>query len=70
MKTKNETYYTEVIGAKGDPVNPLSDREIENKFRSLSGMRFTKEQQDGMIEAIRSIENAKDVSAVAALMRG
>lgn len=70
VKTKNETYYTEVIGAKGDPVNPLSDREIENKFRSLSGMRFTKEQQDGMIEAIRSIENAKDVSAVAALMRG
>lgn len=69
VKAKGNTYYTEVIGAKGDPVNPLSDQEIEDKFRSLSGVRFTVDQQDRMITVIRDIENAPDIQSMADLMR-
>ncbi|MBR0391604.1 MAG: MmgE/PrpD family protein, partial [Oscillospiraceae bacterium] len=70
VKAEGHTYYTEVIGAKGDPVNPLSVQEIEDKFRSLSSVRFNIEQQEQMIDAVRNIENAENIEAVAALMKG
>jgi len=63
-------YYTEVIGAKGDPVNPLSDQEIEDKFRSLSAGRFTEDQQDKMISAIKNIDSAANISSITDLLRG
>ena len=70
VKADGRSYYTEVIGAKGDPVNPLNVQEIEDKFRSLSGVRFDPEQQDRMITAVRNIENADSIEAIAALMKG
>lgn len=70
VKANGRTYYEEVFGAKGDPVNPLSEQEIEDKFRSLSGVRFTAREQDRMIAAVRDIEHAKDITAIADLMRG
>ena len=70
VKADGQTYYAEVIGAKGDPVNPLSEKEIEDKFLSLSGVRFDVSKQEQMIAAVRHIENAEDIEAIAALMRG
>ena len=70
VKAGGRTYYEEVTGAKGDPVNPLSDREIEDKYRSLSGARFSKEQQDRMIGAVKHLEETGNLETVAALMRG
>ncbi|NMA36658.1 MAG: MmgE/PrpD family protein [Clostridiaceae bacterium] len=70
VKAKDQTYYTEVIGAKGDPVNPLSEQEIEDKFRSLSGGRFSNEQQDKMIAVIHNIERSESIAVIENLMRG
>ncbi|MGI6508633.1 MAG: MmgE/PrpD family protein [Saccharofermentanales bacterium] len=70
VKAKGKTYYTEVIGAKGDPVNPLSEQEIEDKFRSLSGGRFSNEQQNEMIAAINNIERSESIAVIENLMRG
>ena len=70
VKANGQEYYEEVVGAKGDPVNPLSEQEIEDKFRSLSGVRFTAAEQERMIEAVRGIDLAKDITAIVDLMRG
>ena len=69
VTANGQTWYKEVIGSKGDPVNPLSDSELEDKFRSLSSARFTVEQQDTMIEAIRTADSASDISVLTDLMR-
>ena len=70
IKANNKAYYTEVIGAKGDPVNPLDTQEITEKFRSLSHKRLSKIQQDEMIAVIKDIENADDIHPVIELLKG
>ena len=62
------TFREEVIGAKGDPVNPLSAEELSGKFRSLSAERFTAEQQDEMISIIRAAETLPDIGPLCRLM--
>lgn len=63
-------YFEEVIGAKGDPVNPLSEKETEDKFRILSSGRFSGEQQDKLLCAVRELENSDSVNSIFELMRG
>lgn len=70
IKAKGQTFYKEVTGAKGDPVNPLNEREIEDKFRALSGERLSGPQQDRMIAAVREIETSGNLQSVMELMRG
>lgn len=70
IKARGNAFSAEVIGAKGDPVNPLNEQEIRDKFRSLSGGRFSAEQQSRMIAAIETIEEAPDISALCGLMKG
>ena len=70
IKANGQVYRTEVIGAKGDPVNPLTEQEIEDKFRSLSGTKFSVEQQHRMIEAIKTIEDKENIVEINELMRG
>lgn len=69
VQARGQRYYTEVIGAKGDPVNPLSDQEIEDKFRSLSSARLSKERQDKIIGAAKMIERLNNISILSNLMR-
>ena len=70
VKTKDRKFYTEVIGAKGDPINPLSNEEIIEKFRSLSSVRFSEEKQNRMIEALKNVENADTITFITELIRG
>lgn len=52
---------------KGDPRNPLTDREIELKFKSLAdGVLLPSEQQD-LIDAIWGLETVESVSSLMAL---
>ena len=64
INANGRTYFAEVVGAKGDPGNPLSDREVEDKFRSLSGNRFSEEQQKELISQIRNIENSDSIRRI------
>ena len=54
---------------KGDPRNPLSDAEIEQKFRALAAGVLSKARQDKVIEAVRGLEKAKDISGLMGLLQ-
>jgi 2-methylcitrate dehydratase len=54
---------------KGDPRNPLSDAEIEEKFRALADGVLSKKAQDKLIAAIWNLENCGSVSKLMALMK-
>ena len=48
----------EVIYPKGHPKDPLTDIEVEEKFRSLSGWLFSGEGMDRALDALWNIEKA------------
>ena len=54
---------------KGDPRNPLSDAEIEEKFRALAEGVLSKKAQDKLIAAVWSLEKGPSVSKLMALMK-
>src|SRR5271167_380462 len=54
---------------KGDPRNPLSDAEIEEKFRALAEGVLSKKAQDKLISAIWNLEKCASVSKLIALMK-
>lgn len=68
IEARGEKYYAEVIGAKGDPVNPLSRQELEDKFRSLSASCFDERQQERMIGLIRGLDAEEDLRALLELL--
>ena len=54
---------------KGDPRNPLSDAEIEEKFRALADGVLSAKAQDKLIDAIWNLEKCASVSKLMALMK-
>ena len=53
---------------KGDPRNPLSDAEIEEKFRALAEGVLSKKAQDKLIAAVWNLEKCASVSKLMALL--
>jgi 2-methylcitrate dehydratase PrpD len=54
---------------KGDPRNPLSDAEIEEKFRALAEGVLSAKAQSKLIDAIWNLEKCVSVSKLMALMK-
>jgi 2-methylcitrate dehydratase len=54
---------------KGDPRNPLSDAEIEEKFRALAAGVLSEKAQKKLVDAIWNLEKIGPVSKLMALMR-
>ena len=54
---------------KGDPRNPLSDAEIEEKFRALAEGALSARAQDKLIGAIWNLEKGESASKLMALMK-
>jgi len=63
------TYSKQLDYPKGDPRNPLTDAEIEEKFRALAEGVLSKKAQDRLIAAIWDLEKAPSVSKLMALMK-
>jgi 2-methylcitrate dehydratase PrpD len=54
--------------AKGQPRNPLTDAELEVKFRDAAGRVLPKDRVEAVLAAVRTLEIAPDVGAVARLL--
>ena len=54
---------------KGDPRNPLTDQEIEEKFAALADGVLSSQAQKKLKEAIWNLENIDSVSKLMALMK-
>ena len=52
----------------GHPRNPLSDREIEEKFRSLSAGLFDRARAGKVIDMVWKLETLKDIGALMPLL--
>src|SRR5206468_7648581 len=54
--------------AKGQPRNPLTDAELEVKFRDAAGRVLPADRVEALLAALSTLETAADVSASARLL--
>ena len=59
-----ETYVVEIENSKGNAANPLSDAEVEAKFRSLAAGAMTEEQTETLLSRLWAFEEERLVSEV------
>src|SRR5467141_919796 len=67
--TDGRTFSKQLDYPKGDPRNPLSDAEIEEKFRALAEGVLSEKAQDKLIDAIWNLEKCASVTKLMALMK-
>jgi 2-methylcitrate dehydratase len=67
--TDGRTFTKRLDYPKGDPRNPLSDAEIEEKFAALAEGVLSERAQKKLKEAIWNLEKAGSVSKLMALMK-
>ena len=54
---------------RGHPKNPMSDAEIEEKFRSLAGTQISADQADSLLHLLWNLEQLDDMQSLFALTR-
>jgi 2-methylcitrate dehydratase PrpD len=70
VKLKNGISYQEkVYDAGGTPANPASAKELQDKFRDLSSVVFPADRSNKIIEVVYDLENIKEISTLACLLR-
>jgi 2-methylcitrate dehydratase len=57
----------EMIYPKGHPMNPMTDREVEEKFRALSAWALTDKKADGILSRIWELEKLSDIKELTRL---
>ena len=67
--TDGRSYSKQLDYPKGDPRNPLSDAEIEEKFSALADGVLSKGAQKKLVDAIWNLERVGSVSKLMALMK-
>ena len=63
-----DTYRRRITYAKGCPENPLSEGEVEAKFRSLCASIASEERIEGIVNAVRDIASAGSIDGLVALL--
>ena len=70
VKTKDGRELTERADySKGEPENPLSFEELQEKIINLLKDRLGKEQVDMIIEKINNLENIDDIGDLTSLLK-
>lgn len=54
---------------KGDPRNPMSDAELETKFRALAGLALPKKKQSRLIALVSELEQLERVTPLLSALR-
>ena len=65
---RGNEYVKQIDYPLGHPRNPLSDREIEEKFRSLGVPRFDRVRAGKVIDMVWKLETLKDIGALMPLL--
>ncbi len=62
IKMKNrKTLYREVLYPRGHWRNPMSDREVEDKFKMIAGKALSKPKIDNIISTVWNLEELGDI---------
>jgi 2-methylcitrate dehydratase len=65
---KGEKYSCEIRHPKGHPMNPVTDADLEEKFRSMAGKFMDESQMSHIIDSIYNLENLEDIGELVKLL--
>lgn len=69
IKTEAEkTYMSQIDVPVGHPGNPMSDRDLEAKFRRLAAGRLNRSRIDRLIEFVWSLDRVRDIGTLMPLL--
>jgi 2-methylcitrate dehydratase len=63
------SYRKQVDIPLGHPLHPMTDREVEDKFRRLAQGRLDRRRITKLLEAVWTLEQAKDLSGLVSLLK-
>ncbi len=70
VKTESgKTYMSQIDLPVGHPGNPMSDRDLDAKFRRLAARRLPRPRVDRLIEFVWKLDRVKDISTLMPLLR-
>lgn len=70
VKTEaGKTYMSQVDLPVGHPSNPMSDRDLEAKFRRLAAGRLHRRRVDRLIKFVWDLDRAKDIGTLMPLLK-
>lgn len=65
---KGEKYRCEVLQPRGHPMNPVTDADIEEKFRGMAGKFIAEKQMSQIVHNVYSLEKLGDISELIKLL--
>jgi 2-methylcitrate dehydratase len=65
---KGEKYSCEIRHPKGHPMNPVTDTDLEEKFRSMAGKFMDESQMSHIIDSIYNLEKLEDIGGLVKLL--
>lgn len=69
VRMKDGTIYRGFLEApKGDPANPMSSDEIEEKFRNTARLAIPKKNMELVIELMKNFERLSGIEEIIALL--
>jgi 2-methylcitrate dehydratase len=67
--TDGREFSKQIDYPKGDPRNPLTDQEIEEKFEALAAPIMPAEERQELKEAVWNLENVQSITELMRLTR-
>ncbi|MBI2988439.1 MAG: MmgE/PrpD family protein [Deltaproteobacteria bacterium] len=65
---KGQKYSCQVLQAKGHPMNPMTDADVEEKFRSMAGKFMNEKQMRQIIDTVYNLEKLDDIGQLVKLL--
>ncbi len=65
---KGEKYCCQVLEPKGHPMNPMTDADVEQKFRSMASKFMNERQMSRIIDVVYNLENLDDIGELLKLL--
>jgi 2-methylcitrate dehydratase len=65
---KGEKYSCAIRHPKGHPMNPVTDADLEEKFRSMAAKFMDESQMNHVIDCIYNLENLEDIGGLVELL--
>lgn len=68
IRTKDNLYSEQVGFAKGNKSNPMTERELEDKFKYLAGLALSKEKTELLTRCLKDLEHIDNIDQLVELL--
>ena len=68
ITNNGQRYRCEVLQPKGHPMNPMTDADVEEKFRSMAGKFMGEQQMKQIVDTVYNLESSMTIGTLVKLL--